>query len=133
MAYKPHLRMRVAVPALGDPAPVFHFRPDDEAQVAFLAAAVSAGIKPESTTLAPEVILPLLRLVSATVCGWEGVLGADDEPMPFSPEALAMLPTEDRIQIGTAFLAREGELDARAGLSAGQPTNSTDPAPTTEP
>lgn len=125
--------MKVAVPALGDPAPVFHFRPDDEAQIAFLSAAVSAGISAESMTLAPEVILPLLRLVSATVCGWEGVLGEDGEPLPFSPEALALLPTEDRIQVGTAFLAREGEVDARAGLSAGRPMNSTDPAPTTEP
>ena len=116
MAYKPRLKMRVAVPALGEPAPVFQFKPDDEAQLAFLDAVSSAGLKPDDTTIAPQVVRPLLRMVEATVCGWDGVLDESGEPIPFSPEELARLPMEDRIQIGAAFLQRESELDASAGL-----------------
>lgn len=141
MPYRPKLLFKVPVPDLvdeGEEPPIFWFGATDKSFPRVLMAVQAlahSGIDIENldvNAVPPQLAGILCELVIEGVRRWEGVENEDGGPLDCTPEAVAELPTVDKIIIGGTYLVAWGELEEKKSALNSPPTSSTAPEPSTE-
>ena len=116
MGYKPQLILRIEVPAL-DPEnpPVFVFGAADNAVTQITVTLgllknqgvdIEAMMKDPEQPMASQVMSLLPKAVVEGVRDWENIFDDDGNPVAFSPELLAEIPTHDKITIAQHYLSK---------------------------
>ena len=123
MAYRPALEVDVQWEGA-----TFRFGAADDAWSKLAAAGARRTVSEACDADAPpELIEPLCDLFVEGVVDWEGVEGADGNALACTRDSRRRIPSPDKIQIASVYLAKMQELEEKKGASGEQRTGSTGP------
>ena len=123
MPYKPMLSL-----GLEWEGATFVFGPADKAWSRLAAAGAQVGTAEiDSEDVPAELIEPLCELFVEGVMEWEGVEGPDGNALACNVGTRKLIPSPDKIQISSAYLAKMQELEGKKTPSVEPPTSSEAP------